>query len=167
MLTWASTTRCAVRRSSARRAGPGGGAGADGRHRQVIFPGQKRGPPDAGPVEPSSQKDGRCRALLNKSGGAKLGGSWGRSQADTLMGPGCVVQFLLRLFEGQRVGMQINPCRARPVSCEIEGHEILSRSKMLGMGRLTPPLRSGMNQKQSGVQASMRAFFSASIFHAF
>lgn len=130
-------------------------------------PAKKEAPPDAGPVEPSSQKDGRCRALLNKSGGGKLGGSRGRSQADTLMGPCCAVQFLLRLFEGQRVGVQIDPSRTVPVGREIEGHENLSRSKMLGMGWLPPPLRSGMNQKQSGVQASMRAFFSASIFHAF
>ena len=83
------------------------------------------------------------------------------------MGPCCAVQFLLCFFEWQRVSVQIDPSRTVPVGREIEGHENLSRSKMLGMGRLTPPLRSGMNQKQSGVQASMRAFFSESIFHAF
>lgn len=77
------------------------------------------------------------------------------------------MQFLLRFFEWQRVGVQIDPNRTVPVGREIEGHENLFRLKNARYGAATPPLRFGMNQKQSGVQASMRAFFSASIRHAF
>ena len=80
------------------------GAGADGHPRQVIktppIPGVrfafpcpvttkggdgKKAPREAGPVEPSSQKDRRGRALLNRSCGGNVGLSGGGTQADVVV----------------------------------------------------------------------------------
>ena len=80
------------------------GAGADGHPRQVIktpfIPGirsaftcpvttkggdEKKAPREAGPVEPSSQKDGRGRALLNRSCGGNVGLSGSKTGAGVLV----------------------------------------------------------------------------------
>ena len=86
--------------------GPGlaAGAGADGRPRQVIktppIPGfrfafpcpvttkggdEKKAPREAGPVEPSSQKDGRGRARLNRNGGGNVDLDGGETGAGVLV----------------------------------------------------------------------------------